>query len=145
MGMLQMGLLPATLIIMLLPTQIAAQLSVCRNAPETSDLGFVVSRFNVKTGGASKVTKAPIRLPAFTDIISTKPFLVGFFASHQAMQENIDVTLFPYDAGTDSGVNYGSPNTATNPPQSISRFTTGHPLASDVQETLVRTFTFIRQ
>ncbi len=130
MVMLQMELLPATLIVMLLPTQIATQFSAC---------------LNVKTGGASKGPKAPIQLTAFTDIVSTEPFLIGFFASHQAMQENIDVTLFPYDVGTDSGVSYESPDMTTNPPQPISKFTTGYPLTPNLQEAPVRAFTFIRQ
>ncbi len=36
-------------------------------------------------------------------------------------QDNLVITLLPYDAGTDSGSNYTSGNSATNPPQPISR------------------------
>ena len=88
--MLRMRLLAVTLMIMVLPTSVSAQFSACLNPPSTSDLGFVVSRFNVKTDGAGEVTKAVIRLTAFTDTVPPEPFLVGFFASHQAMQEDID-------------------------------------------------------
>ena len=54
--------------------------------------------------------------------------------------------LFPYDAGTDSGVNFTSPNDVTNPPVNIRRirhdiegsFQSGRPIPS------VGTFTFVK-
>ena len=33
--------------------------------------------------------------------------------------EELVVTIFPYDAGTDSGITYGSPNAVTDPPEPI--------------------------
>lgn len=88
--MLRMGLFAVTLMVTLLPTSVPAQFPVCLNSPGTSDLGVVISRFSVKTDGASEVTKAVIRLTVFIDVVPSEPFLVGFFASPRAMEPNID-------------------------------------------------------
>ena len=51
--------------------------------------------------------------------------------------------LHPYDAGTDSGVTYGSGNLVTNPPEPISRIT-GFPLLLNDTVLPFGTFTFRR-
>ena len=43
--------------------------------------------------------------------------------SEDRWQEEIVVDLVPYDAGTDSGITFSSPNSVTNPPQPISHLT----------------------
>ncbi len=58
--------------------------------------------------------------------------------------ENKVATLYPYDAGTDSGESYTSANSITNPPENISRIEAGV-LAVGGQATTVGTFTFTRQ
>lgn len=45
-----------------------------------------------------------------------------------AWADHLTVNLFPYDAGTDSGENYGSPNSPTVPPAAIARIN-GSPFA----------------
>ncbi|CAH0560031.1 unnamed protein product [Brassicogethes aeneus] len=42
-------------------------------------------------------------------------------------KENLVVDLFPYDAGTDSGITYMSPNAETNPKERMYRITTTYP------------------
>ena len=44
--------------------------------------------------------------------------------SDNLWRRSVQVELFVYDAGTDSGTNYGSPNQATNPRENIHRITT---------------------
>ena len=58
--------------------------------------------------------------------------------------ERESVTLYPYDAGTDSGENYTSTNNSTIPPEVISRIETGV-LAIGGVATPVGTFTFTKQ
>ncbi|KAG5895097.1 hypothetical protein JTB14_036372 [Gonioctena quinquepunctata] len=41
--------------------------------------------------------------------------------------ENLTIDLYPYDAGTDSGVTYMSPNSETNPRERMYRITTTYP------------------
>ena len=45
--------------------------------------------------------------------------------------ESLTVTLWPFDAGTDSGVSFGSPNQPTNPSVPVTLITEG-PLGNDV-------------
>jgi hypothetical protein len=54
--------------------------------------------------------------------------------------ESLTVTLWPYDAGTDSGASYNSPDQPTNPHQPISLITT-LPLGNGVA---LGTFEFVR-
>ena len=51
------------------------------------------------------------------------------------------VTLYPYDAGTDSGPDYTSPNTATNPPEVIASLRGVRPFSSEPIGTLTFTRT----
>lgn len=55
--------------------------------------------------------------------------------------DEVSVGLFPYDAGTDSGTSYTSPNQATVPPQPISRIT-GAPFLVNSGVPSLGTFTF---
>ncbi|MDH3731994.1 MAG: spondin domain-containing protein [Gemmatimonadota bacterium] len=55
--------------------------------------------------------------------------------------ESVTVELLPYDAGTDSGTIYTSPNSVTTPPATIQRLT-GSPFDMNVP---LGTFTFVRQ
>ena len=57
--------------------------------------------------------------------------------------EEITVFLPPYDAGTDSGVTYGSPNQDTDPPEPI-REIFGLPFSSDGTVPPIGYFTFTR-
>lgn len=41
--------------------------------------------------------------------------------------ENVQMDLYPYDAGTDSGISYMSPNVPTDPPERIQKITTMFP------------------
>jgi hypothetical protein len=56
---------------------------------------------------------------------------------------NRSIDLYPYDAGTDSGVNYTSPNQDTNPKENITILTTG---VFNVNNTvpILGTFTFVK-
>ena len=55
-------------------------------------------------------------------------------------RERHTVTLYPYDSGTDSGVDYTSPNANTNPPELISRIRGEFPFSNEP----IGTFTFTR-
>ena len=56
--------------------------------------------------------------------------------------DSMTVELFVYDAGTDSGPSFTSPNQATNPPENIFRIETG-PFLVDGQVKPVGTFQFV--
>lgn len=58
--------------------------------------------------------------------------------------DNQVVDLYAYDAGTDSGVSYTSPNSATNPPQEIYKIETAHFFVDETLQPL-GTFTFTKQ
>jgi hypothetical protein len=57
--------------------------------------------------------------------------------------DNISIELFAYDAGTDSGENYTSPNQTTNPPENISKIDTS-PFKVNETITSVGRFNFVR-
>jgi len=57
--------------------------------------------------------------------------------------DELVVELPPYDAGTDNGVSYGSPDEATEPPQPVSRILAGV-LTKDGKVSPLGTFTFTR-
>lgn len=57
--------------------------------------------------------------------------------------EELRVDLFPYDAGTDGGVTYLSPDQTTTPRQAIARIM-GYPLGTNSTVTPLGTFTFRR-
>ena len=57
--------------------------------------------------------------------------------------DEVVATLFPWDAGTDSGVTYSAGNLATNPPQPIRRLT-GFPVAVNGTVAPFGTMTFKR-
>lgn len=70
-------------------------------------------------------------------------------SGHSLLQGNswvdsVAVELFLYDAGTDSGPSYASPNQATNPPDSISLIT-GFPALVNGSLQSVGTFIFKKQ
>ncbi|MBD3298189.1 MAG: elongation factor Ts [candidate division Zixibacteria bacterium] len=58
--------------------------------------------------------------------------------------DSLVIELYPYDAGTDSGSDYTSPNQATQPPAGIFQIDSG-PLWVDGALPSVGTFTFVRQ
>ena len=58
--------------------------------------------------------------------------------------DTLTVDLFVYDAGTDSGPTYTSPNSVTNPPEPIARIETA-PFRVNGVVTPVGTFTFVLQ
>ena len=57
--------------------------------------------------------------------------------------DNLSVDLLPYDAGTDSGVSFNSPNAPTVPPQPIRRLTEP-PVGNGRTARPFGTFTFTR-
>lgn len=58
--------------------------------------------------------------------------------------DSLVVELYPYDAGTDSGIDYTSPNSATQPPVAIFQIDSG-PLWVDGALPSVGTFTFVKR
>ncbi|GAB4317561.1 MAG: hypothetical protein Kow0074_06220 [Candidatus Zixiibacteriota bacterium] len=58
--------------------------------------------------------------------------------------DSLVIELYPYDAGTDSGTDYASPNEATNPPGDIAPINSG-PLWVNGVLPPIGTFTFVRQ
>ncbi|NCQ35639.1 hypothetical protein GW813_11345 [bacterium] len=59
----------------------------------------------------------------------------------QAWTDSVVVDLFPFDAGTDSGIGYTSPDLATVPPDPVAAIT-GGPFSPGVS---LGTFTFVRR
>jgi len=53
--------------------------------------------------------------------------------------EEIVIPLFPYDAGTDSGIEYASPNEVTDPPTGITRLQSIFPFSSETVGTITLT------
>ncbi len=51
-------------------------------------------------------------------------------------KDEIVIDLYPYDAGTDSGIDYGSPNSNTNPAEPISSLQGVAPFSSEIIGTL---------
>ncbi len=84
------GLLAVVLGLILIPATASAQFADCPDEPGSSDLGVDVARFNVKTDTADTISKAVVRLTVFTRSAPSGPILVGFFASHRAMEPDID-------------------------------------------------------
>jgi len=58
--------------------------------------------------------------------------------------DSMTVTLYPYDAGTDSGTSYASANAVTDPPVPVFAITDG-PLSVSGTVPSIGTFTFVRQ
>lgn len=58
--------------------------------------------------------------------------------------ESATIDLYLYDAGTDDGEDYTSPNAVTSPPQPIARLE-GYPVRVDGEVRPVGTFTFVRR
>jgi hypothetical protein len=61
-----------------------------------------------------------------------------------AWADSVIVDLFPYDAGTDGGTTYLSPDRDTDPPDPISRIE-GSPFAVDGEVAPLGTLTFVRR
>lgn len=57
--------------------------------------------------------------------------------------QRVEIELFPFDAGTDSGVSYTSANQDTQPPEPI-RQITGHPFLNGATVPPLGSFTFER-
>ena len=85
-------------------------------------------------------------LVTLTSMIAPSPdWFVGVhrltLLENNRWENSVTVDLFAYDAGTDSGTTYDSPNQATNPPENISRIET-LPFLVDGNVKPLGTFTF---
>ena len=121
--------------------QAAAGLGNASSIPITGDgidsPGSTVAVFNVSLPH-SKVTLITMVAPSpdwFTGTRGLDLFVDGRW------QDGVPYTLFPYDAGTDSGTTFTSSNQATVPPMPIQRIDTA-PLAPGGSGPPIGTFTF---
>ena len=89
---------------------------------------------------------ADFPLVTLTSMLAPSPdWFVGVnglpLLSSTGWESDVTVELFVYDAGTDSGSSYNSPNQRTNPPENIARITTS-PFLVDGSVKSVGTFVF---
>jgi hypothetical protein len=105
------------------------------------DLGSSTGEINI----ADVVTNEDYPLITLVSMIAPSPDWMIATNSIELIDSNgdwkpsISLDLFPYDAGTDSGIDYTSPNLDTNPPEPISSLQGIAPFSNEKMGTLTIT------
>lgn len=112
------------------------------NAPiDGDDLSSSTGEINI----ANVVTNEDYPLLTLISMIAPSPDWMVAVNSLELLDSNgdwkpgISLDLFPYDAGTDSGIDYTSPNMDTNPPEPISSIQGVAPFSNEKMGTLTVT------